>query len=114
MIERESWDRMFDGVVPDPLDVARSVTKDMIGALGSYCGDLTLAFPHVFSELEAARATIERVRALHVPVVPPDGKRLIGADGGQRYCAGCEWSDPYEAVSWPCATVRALDGGGDV
>lgn len=114
MTERESWDRLFEGVAPDPLEFARTIAKDMNVSLTLYAGDLAGAFPQVFSELEAARATIERVRELHVPVVPPDGKRLIGSEGGQRYCAGCEWSDPYEAVSWPCATVRALDGGGDV
>lgn len=68
------------------------------------------------AELEALRATVARVEALHVPVhsycVACDEDRDVEANGNDpscphrtSFCRDCDYA-------WPCPTRRALDGDG--
>ena len=85
---------------------------DMLGAIArcATCGDTGgLCHPDspcrccLAAEVEALRAQVQRVRELHAPVNVP---------GGNVWCeAQCEATADGDSTEWPCATIRALDGG---
>ena len=69
------------------------------------------AVPTLLDHIELLQARLDKVRALHVR---GPGSSVGYTDAGygyiEPYCAGCEASDEY-AVSWPCATIRAIEEG---
>lgn len=52
-----------------------------------------------------AENTIARVRAHHAPEDPDRA-----AAGQETRCRGCMTGDPYLDPTWPCDTLRVLDG----
>jgi len=52
-----------------------------------------------------AENTIARVRAHHAPEDPERA-----AAGQETRCLGCRTGDPYLDPTWPCDTIRILDG----
>ena len=65
------------------------------------------AFVALHAERDALAATVEKVRALHPPLLI-----RLGPDAGKSLCGRC---DPSEGF-YPCATIRALstpDGPAD-
>lgn len=59
------------------------------------------------AERDAARATIERVRAVHEPIQAVHYGRTTSTP--TRVCTGCG-TDSGNWQTWPCPTIRALDG----
>ncbi|OBA74062.1 hypothetical protein A5777_09515 [Gordonia sp. 852002-10350_SCH5691597] len=60
-------------------------------------------------DMSTAIQWLKKIQDLHSPLVPPEGMALMGSKPGDEYCDGCEWNDPYEAVSWPCDTRKLTD-----
>lgn len=60
------------------------------------------------AELASAQARIDRVKALHKPLQPPEGHQWL-TGGREPKCEGCDTGDPYDTPEWPCDTIRALD-----
>ena len=60
------------------------------------------------AEVQRRREQEARVRTLHQPQADDDGYQWCG------YCSSLDSDGDLEREwSWPCATIRALDGGDD-
>ena len=56
-----------------------------------------------------AQDKIDRIRALHVPIVVPEGMLMMGCKPELLYCIECSSNDPYDSIEWPCDTRRICD-----
>ena len=70
-----------------------------------------LALLDAAAERDALAAKVERVRALHKSSGDAETQGYTGLEYGyiSPYCMGEVASDEY-GVTWPCETIRALDG----
>ena len=81
-------------------------------------GDPWEIIERLTAEVEALRASVQRVRELHAPIDDPD------TEPEDRWCVECVkgWDgEDWSRVQWPCATIRAsiwhkgnADGADDV
>ena len=79
---------------------------------------LIVAAVNALPALVAAAEALDRMRALHVPILVERGstRQMVQVceacfEVGHELYPDAQWNDAYpDATGWPCPTIRAIDG----